>query len=200
MFNSLWRTLRKNYLGPSGGEKLSTERHASSRPQLEALEDRVMPTLLPGVAPPIASPTPPPAAIAYSGSFSNLQTLTAPPAGSANQMTVTVAENSPESVINMDLVFAEMIGLQHQDGLQFSLLCNTNTSLVKTDLSESDLTLQYAPGQYGLSTVTVGATDADGVSMQESILVTVVPVGAMSTGTPPPPTGTTAPPTTAALV
>jgi hypothetical protein len=115
-------------------------------------------------------------------------------------MMVSVVENSPESIFNMDLVFAEMSGLQHETGLQFSLLGNTNTGLVTADLSEADLTLQYAPGHYGASTVTVGATDADGVCMQESILVMVAPLVQTSVGTPPPPTGTMAPPSTGALV
>lgn len=159
-----------------------------------------MPTVWPGMAPPIVAPAPPPPAIAPSGSFSNLQTLTVPPAGSANQMVVEVMQNSPESILNMDLVFAGMSGLQHEDGLQFCLLGNTNTSLVKTDLSGSDLTLQYAPGQYGLSTVTLGATDADGVSMRESIQVMVIPLDTMNRGTLPPPTGTMVPPLSGTLV
>jgi hypothetical protein len=112
-------------------------------------------------------------------------------------MMVTVMESSPESVLNMDLVFAEMGGLQHEDGLQLSLLGNTNTSLVTTDLSESELSLAYTPGQCGTATITVGATDADGVSAQESILVMVIPLNMMSMATTASaPTGTMSSPTT----
>jgi hypothetical protein len=91
-------------------------------------------------------------------------------------MKVTVAENSPATVIDLDAVFGAMSGLHHQDGLQLSMLGNTNSGLVRTDLSEAELTLSYAPWQSGKSTVTVGATDADGVSVQENILVTVLPL------------------------
>jgi len=185
MFDSLWRPLRKNAVGSSGGKKLSKERYLSSRPQLEALEDRVMPTVLPGMVPPVAPPPPPPGGTTASGSFSNLQPITNPPTGSTNQMSVTVIENSPQTIINMDLIFAELGGLQYEDGLQLSMLGNTNTGLVTPDLSEAELTLNYAPGKAGTATVTVGATDADGVSEQESILVTVIPLNALGMGTPP---------------
>jgi hypothetical protein len=175
MFDVLWRTLRKCNVVPSGRETLPKERHASSRPQLEVLEDRVMPTVGPGVVPPAAAPTPPAGAITASESFSNLRTLTTSPTKITNRMTVQVTENSPETIINLDLVFLQSSRLQHQDGLQWSMLGNTNATLVRTDLSEAELALKYTPGQCGSATITVGATDADGVSEQEIIHVMVEP-------------------------
>jgi hypothetical protein len=172
MFDLLWRTLRKNNVGLSGGERLPKERHASSRPQLEALEDRLMPTVLPGMVPPVAVPTPPPGGIPASASFSNLQ---APPASSAHLIIVPVMQNAPATTINLDNVFAQQSGLQHEDGLQWSMLGNTNAALVKANLSEAELTLTYTPGKWGVSTITMSATDADGVSERESILALVEP-------------------------
>jgi hypothetical protein len=89
---------------------------------------------------------------------------------------VTVAENSPQSVIHLGDVFGTMNGLQHAGGLQLSLLGNTRPGLVTTDLSDLDLTLSYAPGHCGTATITVGATDANDVFVKVSILVTVRPL------------------------
>jgi hypothetical protein len=97
-------------------------------------------------------------------------------------MDVTVNENSPKTVIDLGFVFAQMSGIQHDDGLQMSLLGNTNPALVKTDLSEEELTLTYTPSKCGTATVSVGATDADGVSVRENILVTVLPLSPTNTG------------------
>ncbi|HEY7422809.1 MAG TPA: hypothetical protein VH682_00985 [Gemmataceae bacterium] len=170
MFDLLWRTLWKNKVGLSRGERLRKERHKSSRPQLEALEDRMMPTLWPGmVPPPVAAPTPPPAQSTAPQPFSNLQSVMDP-----NHMVVMVRGNAA-TTLNLDQVFAAQSGLQYQDGLQWSMLGNTNAALVTPDLSEAELTLQVNPGQWGLATITVGATDADGVSEQESIVVAVEP-------------------------
>jgi hypothetical protein len=91
-----------------------------------------------------------------------------------NHMVVMVRGNAA-TTLNLDQVFAAQSGLQYQDGLQWSMLGNTNAALVTPDLSEAELTLQVNPGQWGLATITVGATDADGVSEQESIVVAVEP-------------------------
>jgi hypothetical protein len=97
-------------------------------------------------------------------------------------MQVTVRENSPKTVIDLVPIFAQMSGIQHEDGLQMSLLGNSNPGLVKTDLSEGQLALTYAPSKCGTASITVGATDADGVSVRENILVTVLPLPATNTG------------------
>jgi hypothetical protein len=91
-------------------------------------------------------------------------------------------ENSPETVIDLGPIFGAMTSINHEDGLQLSMVGNTNSRLVRTDLSGADLTLTYAPGKYGTATITVGATDADGVSVQETILVTVRPLASAGTG------------------
>jgi hypothetical protein len=94
----------------------------------------------------------------------------------SNPTLVTVDENAPENIVHLGPVFGAMSGIQHGDGLQLSILGNTNSRLVKTDLSGTDLTLTYAPGKYGTAKITVGATDADGVSVQVTVLVTVRPI------------------------
>jgi hypothetical protein len=91
-------------------------------------------------------------------------------------MRVTVMQNSPPSVIDLGPLFAQLCGAHPADGLQISLLGNTNPGLVKTDLSEGELTLTYTPSRCGTATITVGATDADGACLRETILVTVLPL------------------------
>jgi hypothetical protein len=93
-----------------------------------------------------------------------------------NEMHVTVGENSPPTVIDLGNVFAGMSGIQHDEELRLSVLGNTNADLVKTDLSDGELTLTYTPSQSGTATIMVGATDADGVSVQVNIVVTVIPL------------------------
>jgi hypothetical protein len=128
---------------------------------MEALEDRMVPSSW-NVA---------------SGAWSGLQPSGSQPAGAGvNEMHLTVIENSPATVIDLGGIFARLSGIQHEDGLQLSLLGNTNSDLVMPDLSNGELTLTYTPAQWGTATIMVSATDADGVSVQENIFVTVLPL------------------------
>jgi hypothetical protein len=135
---------------------------------------RVLEGDLPGRAPQIAyqqvAPAPPGAVGGPQGSGGSSST-------GANQMPVTVAQNASPTAINLGPVFGAMGSLQAEDGLQLSILGNTNSALVSTDLSETELTLTYTVGQSGTATITVGATDADGVSAREVLFVTVIPFG-----------------------
>jgi hypothetical protein len=167
------------------GNKLLKGQCPSFRPQLEALESRTVPAPLIHRAHPltpaetnsaaIAPPSRQQGSSATSGALSGLQPIGSQQAGAGvNEMQVTVKENSPATVIDLESVFAGMTGIQ-QEELQMSLLGNTNAGLVKTDLSDGELTLTYTPSQFGTATVMVGATEADGASVQENILVTVLP-------------------------
>jgi hypothetical protein len=131
----------------------------------------------------VASPLPRSGGVATSVALGGRQQTGSQPAGAGvNQMQVTVMENSPKTVIDLGPIFAQMSGIQYEDGLQLSLLGNTNAGLVNTDLSAGELTLSYTPSKCGTATISVGATDADGVSVQENILVTVLPLTATNTG------------------
>jgi hypothetical protein len=88
---------------------------------------------------------------------------------------VTVNQGSPETVIDLGPVFGAMSGIHHGDGLNLSIMGNTNSGLVEADLSEAALILTYVPGKSGTATITVVATDADGVSVEQTVLVTVRP-------------------------
>jgi hypothetical protein len=179
MFFPLWRRLWSRGPGLSRGQCRRGGQHISYRPRLEPLEDRLLPAPSSGWVPSLtagASPAPPQVGAAPAGAVSSLQPLGYPPLGYAGQLKVTVFENSPATVINLNTVFAGVSGLQHKDGLQMSLMGNTNPGLVRTDLSKAELTLNYARGQSGTATIIVAATDADGVCVKESILVAVLPL------------------------
>jgi hypothetical protein len=192
MFFSLWSRLRKTMLGLPKGNRCRAGRQPSYRPRLDPLEDRIVPTLAwstPHVftgAPLTASvgghATPYTIHVAVPAAAGGLLPSGGQPSTVPNQIPVTVMENSPDTVIDLGAVFGAMSGIHHENGLQLSMLGNTNSRLVRTDLSEADLTLTYARGMYGTATITVGATDADGVSVQETIRVTVRPLASAGTG------------------
>ena len=101
------------------------------------------------------------------------------PTGGTTSIPVTVNENSPATVIDLGAAFNAVSGLQHGDGLKLSILGNTNSALVKPSLSGAALSLTYSRGKCGTATITVCATDADGVSVKRTLVVTVrAPVAA----------------------
>jgi hypothetical protein len=209
MFLSLWQKLWNGKGGPARGEGRVGDRYHSCRPQLDALEDRLLPAPAAGGLFPFAagaralavvSPAPaaaraggiPTPAVAFNAAagtalvrlgaataagvgVGGLEPVDSNPLGGTAPTRVTVGENSPKSQIDLGPVFAAMSGLRHDGGLTLSVLGNTNPGLVKADLSETALTLSYTLGKAGAATVTICATDADGVSRHATILVTVLP-------------------------
>jgi hypothetical protein len=101
--------------------------------------------------------------------------------GATSPIRVTVEQNASESVIDLGAVFGKMSNFRAGDGLRLSVLSNTNSGLVRTDLSEAALTLTYVRGKCGTATIVVGAKDADGLSAQLTIMVTVRPTSTLGT-------------------
>ena len=186
MLTALWRGLWKADRAPSTRGCFRGSRPLSFRPSLESLEGREVPALLGGGY----------GAAAVSGLFSLPHPPACQPPGSSSLLHVTVAENAPATVMDLGSVFSTVPGLQHEDGLQFSVLGNTNAALVRTELSDAALILTYLRGRSGTSTLTVCATDADGVSVQQRILVTVRPLHAIHVGPTPVPIHVSTPPMT----
>ena len=153
MFSSLWRRLWNGSPVRTRGKCHRAGRH-HYRPRLEPLEDRTLQASLGGMA--IAVPLAP-------GAVSGPQLPVSKPSG-ADPIRVTVNENASATVVDLGAAFAAVAGLQHGDGLKFSILGNTNSGLVKPTLSEAALCLTYVRGKSGTATITVCATDADGVS------------------------------------
>jgi len=163
MLTALWRCLWKGSRGRAPRKCLRRNHALSCRPCLESLESRELPAVLgSGLFAPVVPNAP---------SISQAPMLP----GCTRPICVTVAENSPQTVIDMGPVFAAIPGIQYQDGLQLAVLVNTNSALVRTELSDSALILTYRSGQSGTATIVVCATDADGVSVRQTLLVTVRP-------------------------
>jgi len=170
MFISLWRRLRNQHPGLSRGKSLQGGRPISSKPRLEPLEDRLLPALAAGGILDIAT---------VPGVVSGPQPIGVLLPGGPRPIPVTVASNSSPIVIDLGRVFAAMSGIRQGNGLKLSILGNTNSGLVRTDLSKMALTLTFTAGRSGTATITVGATDSDGVSVQQTLLVTVAPLGSL---------------------
>jgi len=171
MYLSIWHRLSNRNPGTGRVKPRVGDRHRYYRPRLESLEGRVLPATLVGGVLQLAANTAP--AVSVSG----LQPINSTPLGATPTIQVTVAENSPDSTIDLGAIFKAMQGLRYAGGLKLSVIGNTNSCLVQTELSGSTLTLTYAQGKYGTTTITVCATDADGVSRQVTFFVTVMPSG-----------------------
>ena len=183
MFIPLWRRLWSRGPGLSRDNRRRAGQPIAYRPRLEPLEDRLLPALWAPVGEFTATTHIAGAmAPAAPGAVNAPQQVNYKPPRVADPISVTVVENSPKSVLDLGAVFRAMSGIRPEDGLQLSLLGNTNSGLVRTDLSEAELTLSYTPGRCGKATITVGATDADGVSVQENVFVTVLPLQTSGTG------------------
>jgi hypothetical protein len=149
----------------------------SSRPRLEALENRWLPApwvgslagSLPGdvlAAAGHVGPMSPGGASAGKGGIT---------AAAAIQVVVTVPMNSGPSVYDLSKVLAGWEGWGYQDPPRISVVRNTNQALVTTRLTDTELKLSYTPGMSGTGCVTVGLTDAAGVSAQVTFAITVQP-------------------------
>ena len=164
MFNLLRRSWNGSSAQPRKNQ-IGVGQHRA-RPRLEPLEDRTLQATLGSATFAVALA---PVAVAVASPPSTM-----PPASTA-PIQVTVDENSPATVIDLGTAFAGVSGLRVNDGLKLSILGNSNSGLVKPALSEAALSLTYARGKCGTATVTVCATDADGVSVKQTVLVTVRP-------------------------
>jgi hypothetical protein len=182
----LWRLLGNRQRILSRRESIRESQNSTCQPGFDVLEDRLVPAQ-PGLGVPQlataglilgvrANPTLGQLPTAKPALVSGLQPITGKLSGGTIPIRVNVTENASPSVIDLSGAFGAMTGIQHKDGLRLRLLGNTNSGLLKTDLSEAVLTLTYSRGKWGTATITVAATDADGVSVKATVQVTVSPV------------------------
>ncbi|WP_229743168.1 Kelch repeat-containing protein, partial [Hymenobacter qilianensis] len=93
---------------------------------------------------------------------------------------VTVPKNSPPTQLNLATVFADNGGAAN---LKLTVTANSDPNVVSTSLSGTTLTLTYAPNAISSANVTIRATDADGLFVEDTFQVTI-------TNDTPPPAGT----------
>jgi hypothetical protein len=86
-----------------------------------------------------------------------------------------VPGNSRDSVQDLGKVLSGWEGWRYQDPPRISVVRNTNRALVTTRLTDTELKLSYTAGMLGTALVTVGLTDAAGVSAQITFVITVQP-------------------------
>jgi hypothetical protein len=88
----------------------------------------------------------------------------------------TLVQDADDSVIDLLTVFDD--AEDANDALIYTVFSNTNTSLftaVTIDNATNTLTLDYAPSTYGVTDITIRATDSDTEYVDETFTVTVVP-------------------------
>jgi hypothetical protein len=95
---------------------------------------------------------------------------------------VTVPMNSGGSVYDLSKVLAGWEGWRYHVPPRISVVRNSNRAVVTTRLTDSDLRLSYTAGRSGTACVTVGLTDAAGVSAQITfdIIVQPLPLGGVA--------------------
>jgi hypothetical protein len=151
-------------------------RGRSTQPRLEPLENRCLPApwfgslsgAIPGgvlAAEARVGMTRPGGSVETTGT-----TTTAP-----LQVDVTVPMNACDSVYDLSKVLAGWEGWGYGVPPRISVVRNTNPALVTTRLTDTELRLSYAAGKSGTAQVTVGLTDAAGVSTQVVFDITVEP-------------------------
>ena len=91
------------------------------------------------------------------------------PAVAAPLADVVVNEDAPDTVIDLSGTFEDADG----DALTLSVQANTDLALVSASLVGTALTLPYAANRNGEADVILRATDAAGLSVDETIRVTV---------------------------
>ena len=139
----------------------------SSRPRLEPLENRWLPAPWLGS---LAGALP----RAVFGEAGHVAP-TRPGSAAAVEVDVTVPMNSGDSVYDLSTVLAGWEGWGYQVPPRMSVVGNTNRALVTTRLTDTELRLSYTARMSGTARVTVGLTDAAGLSAQITFAVSVQP-------------------------
>ncbi len=104
---------------------------------------------------------------------------------------VTVAEDAPDSSIDLSGVFDDVDIATNGDLLTYSVSATGGAAVfTSATVSGSTLTLDYAPNQNGVATVTVRATDVAGAFVEDTFQVTVNAVNDTPFVANPPPMGT----------
>ncbi len=88
---------------------------------------------------------------------------------------VTVLEDAADTAITLSNFFAD--AETPPANLTYTVHANTNTALfASTAISSNQLTLDYAPNASGAATITIRATDAGGLFVDDTFVVTVTAV------------------------
>jgi cyclophilin family peptidyl-prolyl cis-trans isomerase len=86
---------------------------------------------------------------------------------------ITADPNNPNVESDQNLVRYNSITISQAAELEFEIIDNSNPDLVDLAIEGGQLTLDYAEGQSGISTVTIQATDLLGDSVEDTFLVIV---------------------------
>jgi len=94
---------------------------------------------------------------------------------------IMVDEDAADMVINLAGVFDDVDILSDADSLSLSITSNSNTALVSTSLTGTDLTLSQAANANGAADITVRATDQTGAWAEDTFTLTADPINDIPT-------------------
>lgn len=93
--------------------------------------------------------------------------------------------NFPSDATASDFLMLNSVSIINRpESLTYTLVSNSNPTLVTPTLSDERLSLAYASGQFGTSTITVKATDDFGATVEDTFTVTVEPIAITSATSP----------------
>lgn len=147
MLFRLWRRL--------GGVPVRSATSSTFRPTLDALDDRLLPSVLFG-----------------NGEAGVAQVRQPHRAAETYRTTVTVNQNAPPTLLNV-VDILKGLGVQDAGDRSLYVINNTNPGLVRPRLADEELTLTYTANQTGKAEITIDAIDAAGESVRLIIEVTV---------------------------
>ena len=84
---------------------------------------------------------------------------------------VTANEDQANTVLNLSSVFADT---HAGDVITLTVSSNSNSALVTASLVGNTLTLDYQPNMNGMATITIRATDAGGLFVEDTFVITVL--------------------------
>ncbi len=99
-----------------------------------------------------------------------------PPVAAVPIADVTVAEDAPDTALDLADNFTDADIATNGDSLTYSVTDNDNPGLVTAFLSSPVLTLSYAGNQSGVANITVRAMDTSAAYAEDTFVVTVTPV------------------------
>jgi len=106
----------------------------------------------------------------------NVDTVNDAPAVAAEITDRTVDEDAESTTIDLSAVFTDVDIATNGDDLTYTIIDNTDTSLISASINNRTLTLDYQENQFGVRIMTIRATDQSNAWIEDTFIVSVKPV------------------------
>ena len=105
--------------------------------------------------------------------IANLPTTDFSEVSSAFSNLPVIVEEGETSIDGDNLVILNDVSLLQEDELEFAIIENSNPELVEANISEGELSLNYAPNSSGTARITLQATNLLGDTVEDRFIVAV---------------------------